>query len=118
MAKWNIGDRAKGRFDRWLRDYPRATPIGVFVIALVLVGASAFSVEYASVKTKRAADVVRSGEIVAAIERQAATNSAYFQATSALLISAQTVSPDFFRQFAERLRLDYDMTGVVALAWS
>lgn len=118
MAKWNIGDRAKGRFDRWLRDYPRATPIGVFVTALVLVGASAFSVEYASVKTTRAADVVRSGEIVAAIERQAATNSAYFQATSALLISAQTVSPAFFRQFAERLRLDYDMTGVVALAWS
>lgn len=118
MTKWNIGDRAKGRFDRWLRDYPRATPIGVFVTALVLVGASAFSVEYASVKTARAADVVRSGEIIAAIERQSATNSAYFQATSALLVSAQTVSPDFFRQFAQRLRLDYDMTGVVALGWS
>ena len=29
---------ARSRFDRWLRDYPRATPVGIFIVALGLVG--------------------------------------------------------------------------------
>jgi len=118
MRNWEIGKRTKGRFDRWLRDYPRATPIGVFLFALTLVGASAWSVELALERTRRAANVVRTSEIVGALERQVAANTAYFQATSALLLSAQTVSPDFFRQFIDRLRLDYDLTGVVGLGWA
>ncbi|HZV19821.1 MAG TPA: CHASE domain-containing protein [Sphingobium sp.] len=118
MGSWNFGEQAKGRFDRWLRDYPRATPIGVFLLALLLVGISAWSVELAGERTRQADTAIQASEIAAAIERQAAANNAYFQATSALFVGAQAVSPDFFHQFVEQLRLNYDLTGVVALGWS
>ena len=118
MRSWNFGEQAKGRFDRWLRDYPRATPIGVFLFALLLVGISAWSVELAGERTRQADAAVQASEIAAAIERQAAANNAYFQATSALFVGPQPVSPDFFHQFVEQLRLNYDLTGVVALGWS
>jgi two-component sensor histidine kinase len=117
MKNWTIGKRTKVRFDRWLRDYPRATPVGVFLVALILVAGSAWSVEMAAERTNRAANVVRTREIASAIERQVAANTAYFQATSALFLSAQDVSPDFFRLYIERLRVDYDLTGVVSLGW-
>ncbi len=112
------GEWAKSRFDRWLRDYPRATPIGIFLVALMLVAISAWSVELASERSRRADAEVQAGEIAAAIGRQSASNSAYFQATGALFSSAQSVAPDFFREFVRRLRVDYDLTGVVALGWS
>lgn len=118
MKSWNFGERAKGRFDRWLRDYPRATPISVFLFALLLVSASAWSVEMAGERARQADAQAEANGIVAAIERQAAANNAYFQATSALFVSSEAVSPDFFHQFVEQLRLDYDLTGVVALGWS
>lgn len=118
MKSWNVGERTKGRFDRWLRDYPRATPISVFLFALLLVGMSAWSVELAGVRTRQAGTTADAAEIAAAIERQAAANSAYLQATSALFVSSQTVSPVFFHQFVQQLRLNYDLTGVVALGWS
>ncbi|MBU0794386.1 MAG: CHASE domain-containing protein [Alphaproteobacteria bacterium] len=118
MVYREFGRRAKRRFDRWLREYPRATPIGVFLFALALVGASAWSVEVASERTRRAAAVMQASEIVSALERQAAANSAYFQATSALFLSSRRVTPDFFRSFITRLRLDYDLTGVTALGWA
>jgi two-component sensor histidine kinase len=118
MKGLKLGEWAKGRFDRWLRDYPRATPIGVFLFIVTLVCASAWSVEMASERASLANTDARATEIAAAIERQAATNSAYFQATSALFASSETVSPEFFQQFADRLRLDYDLSGVVALGWS
>ncbi|MBN8819736.1 MAG: CHASE domain-containing protein [Sphingomonas sp.] len=108
----------KSRFDRWLRDYPRATPIGVFLLVLALVVASAWSVEIASRRTARSAAEMQASEIASAIERRAAANSAYLQATSALFMSLKDVSPDFFRQFVDRLRVAYDLTGVVGLGWS
>lgn len=115
---WKPGEWTKSRFDRWLRDYPRATPIGVFLFVLSLVGGSAWSVELASDRTDRADAAISASEIAAAIERQSAANSAYLQTTSALFSSLRDVSPDFFRQFVGRLRLAYDLTGVMGLGWS
>lgn len=118
MISLKMGERAKSRFDRWLHDYPRATPIGVFLLALLLVGVSAWSVEMTAERTRRAAATVTAGEIAAAIGRQTASSSAYLQATSALLMSAQTISPTFFNQFTQRLRLNDGLSGVVGLGWA
>lgn len=118
MISWNFGQRTKGRFDRLLRDYPRATPIGIFLFSLLLVGISAWSVELAGTRAREAAATVQASEIASAIERQATANNAYFQATSALFVGSETISPDFFHQFVQQLRLNYDLTGVIALGWS
>ncbi len=44
--------------------------------------------------------------------------TAYMQATSALFASVNTLSPEFFRNLVERLRVTYDLNGVVGLGWS
>lgn len=118
MKSWKPGEWVKGRLDRWLRDYPRATPIGIFLFVLTLVGASAWSVELAGERTRRSDAKIQASEIAGAIERQAASNGAYLEATSALFMSLHNVSPDFFRQFIDRLRVAYDLTGVVGIGWS
>jgi len=117
-VSFNMGERAKGRFDQWLRDYPRATPIGVFLFALLLVGISAWSVEMTGARTRRADAAITAGEIAAALGRQTASSSAYLQATSALLTSSRDISPGYFSEFAQRLRLNDGLSGVVGLGWS
>jgi len=123
MAVWamrssKMGERTKGRFDRWLRDYPRATPIGVFLFALLLIGISAWSVEMTGERTRRADAGIVASEIAGAIGRQTASSAAYLQATSALLTSSRTNSPAFFNEFAQRLRLNDGLSGMVGLGWS
>ncbi|MBB5985005.1 CHASE domain-containing protein [Sphingobium lignivorans] len=83
-----------------------------------MVGASAWSVELATKRTNRAAAEVQAGEIAGAIERQAATTRAYLQSTSALFMSSMDVSPAFFQEFVDRLRLPKHLTGVLGMGWS
>jgi len=76
MTGLKLGEWAKGRFDRWLRDYPRATPIAVFLFTISLVCASGWSVELAGDRTLPADAAARTTETAAAIEPPGAANNA------------------------------------------
>jgi two-component sensor histidine kinase len=110
--------RLRERFDSWLRDYPRATPIAIFCIAFTLVLLASWSVEAAQQRIRLAGWQANASDIASAIERQAASDRAYLEATSALFAGVENASPDFFRRFADRLRLIYDLNGVLALGWA
>lgn len=118
MVSLKMGEHAKHRFDRWLHDYPRATPISIFLFALVLIGISAWSVEMTGKRTRQANAAITANEIAGAIGQQTAASNASLQATSALFMSSQTISPAFFAAFAERLRLNDGLGGVAGLGWS
>lgn len=118
MVSLKMGERAKHRFDRWLRDYPRATPISIFLFALLLVAISAWSVEMTGKRTRRANATITASEIAGALGQQTAASNAYLQATSALFVSSQAISPTFFNAFAERLRVNDGLGGVSGLGWS
>lgn len=117
MKNLRVRLHAKARFDRWLREYPRATPIAVFCIACVLVGVAAWSVELAQRRMRIADWQAEARDIAAALEQQAASEAAYLEATSALFSSVDTPSPELFHSFIDRLQAVYDLNGVVALGW-
>lgn len=117
-GSWRIGEKAKDRFDRWLRDYPRATPVAIFIVTIVLVVSAAFAVQRAGYNSREAAVRNQAGEIVSAIEQQAAAQSAFLASTSAVFSSLDTVSPDLFHQFVERLDAIHHFTGIVGMGWS
>ena len=106
---------ARSRFDRWLRDYPRATPIVVFCVALMLVIAAAWSVELSEKRVHLAQQQARVDDIASALERQAASDSAYLVAMSALLANVDNPSPQIFRSYAAQLHGVDDLDGVTGL---
>ncbi len=118
LKSWRIGEKAKNRFDRWLRDYPRATPIAIFIIAISLVVSAAFAVQRAGYNSREAAVRNQASDIVSAIEQQATAQSAFLASTSAVFSSMDSVSPDLFHQFVERLDAIHHFTGVVGMGWS
>jgi two-component sensor histidine kinase len=109
--------RAKDRFDRWLRDYPRATPVAVFCAALVLVALAAFSVELAERRIWIAEQQTRVDDVASTFERQAATDAAYLAAMGSLLGNVETPSPQVFRNYVGQLRGISELNGVIGLGW-
>lgn len=109
--------RAKDRFDKWLRDYPRATPVAVFCAALVLVALAAWSVEVAERRIWVAQQQMKVDDIGATLERQAATDSAYLAAMGSLLGNVGDPSPQVFRNYVGQLRGISDLNGVIGLGW-
>jgi len=109
--------RAKDRFDRWLRDYPRATPVAVFCVALLLVIMAAWSVELAERRIWVAQQQAKVDEMASTLQRQAATDSAYLAAMGSLLGNVGSPSPQIFRSYVGQLRGISDLNGVVGLGW-
>jgi two-component sensor histidine kinase len=109
--------RAKNRFDRWLRDYPRATPVAVFCAALVLVALAAWSVELAERRIWIAEQQTKVDDVASTFERQAATDAAYLAAMGSLLGNVSTPSPQVFRNYVGQLRGISELNGVIGLGW-
>jgi len=118
ISSWYSVERVKSLFDRWLRDYPRATPIAVFVIATFLVLSAAGAVQRAGYNSHIASVRAQAKEIVSAIEQQGASTSAYLASTSAFFSTLDTVSPALFHNFVDRVRIFYALDGVVGVGWS
>lgn len=109
--------RAKDRFDQWLREYPRATPVAVFCAALVLVALAAWSVEVAERRIWVAEQQMKLDDISATLQRQAATDSAYLAAMGSLLGNAGDPSPQVFRNYVGQLSGISALNGVAGLGW-
>ncbi len=107
--------RAKERFDRWLRDYPRATPTAVFTIAMALVLMAAWSVELAEKRIWLAGQQGSADDIASSLERQAASDAAFLDALAAVFSNAATPSPQSFRTYVDRLHVLGNMQGIAGI---
>ncbi|MBO9574685.1 MAG: CHASE domain-containing protein [Sphingobium sp.] len=109
--------RAQDRFQDWLRDYPRATPIAVFCIALLFVIIAARSVELAERRTWQAAQQAVATDIASGLERKAASDSAYLVTMASLFANVGAPSPETFSAYISRLRVIENLSGVVGVGW-
>ena len=109
--------RAQDRFQDWLRDYPRATPIAVFCIALGLVAVAARSVEVAERRTWLAEQQAVADDIASKLERKAASDSAYVLTMASLFANVGSPSPETFSAYITRLRVLENLSGVVGVGW-
>ncbi|MBY6127823.1 CHASE domain-containing protein [Qipengyuania aquimaris] len=108
----------RGQRRRWLVDYPRAVPLGIFLLVAAITALSVFSIESGE-RARASAELNRKSiSMTSAIERRAYSNSSFLRAGAALFGSQGEVTPEMFRQFVSELRLDADYRGAEGIGWA
>lgn len=98
--------------------YPRAVPLGIFLLVASITVVSIFAIERGEHETQTAQINSRASAIASALERRANASSAYLRAGAALLSTMDEVPADDFRRFVSELRLDSDYRGAEGIGWA
>lgn len=98
--------------------YPRAMPIGIFLLITAITILSIFAIERGESERETAQLSARATAIASALERRANASSAYLRAGAALLSTMEDVPADDFRRFVSELRLDADYRGADGIGWA
>ena len=103
---------------RWLVQFPRALPIGIFLLVAAIALLSAYSIERGDAQKAEAQLGARTDAIASALERRANASSAYLRSGAALLSTLGDVPEGEFRRFVSELRLDSDFRGNDGIGWA
>jgi two-component sensor histidine kinase/CHASE1-domain containing sensor protein len=106
------------RIRRWLLNYPRATPLALFLLVAAVTALSVFAIERGERESEAALLRERAQTIGSAIERRANAASAYLRAGAALFSTQETIPQRQFREFVDELRLDADYRGAEGIGWA
>ena len=117
MARGFSGKFERGAARRWLIAYPRALPVGIFLLVAAITLLSIYTIERSARQRSYAELSGRALAIAGALERRANASSAYLRAGAAMLASQPTVEPEGFRRFVSELRLDADYRGALGIGW-
>ncbi|WP_237392283.1 CHASE domain-containing protein [Aurantiacibacter rhizosphaerae] len=98
--------------------YPRAMPLGIFVLIAAVTILSIFAIERGEYERQTAQLNARATAIASALERRANASSAYLRAGAALLSTMNDIPADDFRRFVSELRLDADYRGAEGIGWA
>lgn len=109
---------ARVRAQRWYLRFPRAVPVGIFLLISAITALSVYAIE--QVETQRAEAQHRQVAIAvsSAIERLANANAAYLRAGAALLSTQEDERPQAFHEFAVQIGNDDSLRGGGALGWA
>ena len=108
----------RSRTKRWLIRYPRALPLGIFVLIAAITVLSMFVIARGEAQRDAAQLNTRATAIASALERRANASVAYLRAGAALLSTMDEVQPGEFRRFVSELRLDADYRGAEGIGWA
>src|SRR5690606_13101316 len=95
--------RRQSRAGRWLGAYPRAMPLGLFLLIAAITVMSVVAIERGEEERQAArlsTDVIGTAY---ALERRVNASSAYLRAGAALLSTMDEVRADDFRRFVSEL---------------
>ena len=98
--------------------YPRALPLGIFLLIFAITILSIFAIERSETQQESARQDARTTAIASALERRANASSAYLRAGAALLSTMEDVPAGEFRRFVSELRLDADYRGAEGIGWA
>ena len=105
-------------FRHWYEHFPRALPIGIFILTSAVTLFSVTAIEASETK-RRAAQLAQTAQGVAsALERRANANAAYLRAGAALFATQQAVPAPLFQTYVSQLRLDSDYRGADGIGWA
>ena len=103
---------------RWLVQFPRALPLGIFLLINAIAVLSAFAIERGEAQRASAQLTARTDAIASALERRANASGAYLRAGAALLSTLGEIPQGEFRRFVSELRLDSDFRGNDGIGWA
>ena len=108
----------RSKTKRWLVRFPRALPVGIFLLVAAITIVSIFAIERSDAQQAKTQLGSRTTAIASALERRANASSAYLRAGAALLASVGDIQADQFRRFVSELRLDADYRGADGIGWA
>ena len=106
------------RAQRWYLRFPRAAPVGIFLLVSAITALSVYAIEQVETQRAEAQDRQMAMGVVSAVERMASANVAYLKAGSALLSVRQDITHQNFREFAEQVDNDQSLRGGAGLGWA
>jgi two-component sensor histidine kinase len=102
----------------WYERFPRALPVGIFVLISAVTLVSVAAIESTETR-RRAAQLAQTAKVVAsALERRANANAAYLRSGAAVFATQQAVDAPLFQTFISQLRLDSDYRGAEGIGWA
>ena len=110
--------KKRSKAKRWLIRFPRALPLGIFLLIFAVTVLSVFAIERGEQQRESAQLNSRATAIASALERRANASSAYLRAGAALLSTMDEVPAAEFRRFVSELRLDADYRGAEGIGWA
>jgi len=103
---------------RWYERFPRALPIGIFVLTMAVTLVSVFAIERAEHQRQIAQIDKAAQEITAGLERRANSNAAFLRSAAALFATRSSVEPALFASFVDQLRIEDSGAGVKGMGWA
>jgi len=110
--------RKKGRTKRWLVRFPRAVPVGIFLLISAITILSVFAIERGEAQRQQSQMQSQGQAIASALERRANASAAYLRAGAALVATLDDLDLTLFRRFVSELRLDADYRGAEGIGWA
>jgi len=106
------------RSQRWYLRFPRAVPVGIFLMVSAITALSVYAIEQVEIQRSDAQDRQMAMTVRTAVERLAGAHVAYLKASAALLSSEGEVTRGAFRELAEQVARDDTLRGGGTLGWS
>ncbi len=106
------------RAQRWYLRFPRAAPVGMFLLVSAITALSVYAIEQVETQRAEAQDRQMAMAATAAVERMASVNVAYLKAGSALLSVRQSITRESFGEFADQIDTDEALRSGTALGWA
>ncbi len=98
--------------------YPRAVPVGIFMLVTAITALSVFSIERGEAERERAEMIRLSESVSASLTLNGATNASYLRAGAALFGADDAISRITFSRFIDELRLNAGYSGAEGIGWA
>lgn len=118
MAATNPFKKPGRRAARWYVRYPRAAPIGIFLVILAVSLMSVFAIEKSEDARVRAQTEQLAEALGASLETQSLTAVAYLRAGAAYVAAEEELGAQGFEEFFTEMREDARYRGVVGIGWA
>lgn len=103
---------------RWYERFPRALPIGIFVLTMAVTVLSVFAIERAETQRETAQLAQTVQGIASGIERRSNANAAYLRSGAALFATQHMVEASLFGTYIAQLHLDGNFIASDGIGWT
>ncbi|MET0251135.1 MAG: CHASE domain-containing protein [Novosphingobium sp.] len=103
---------------RWYERFPRALPIGIFLLTSAVTGLGVFAIERSEAERRKAELSQTAQEVASGLQRRASANAAYLRAGAALFATQAELPQPMFRTFIRQLQQAGRYRGFEGIGWA
>ena len=108
---------ARVEAQHWYVRYPRAVPVGIFLLTMAITALSVFAIERVETERRRGQLREVAGAVSSALLRRAIAHVTYLKAGAILFSGERQVTPARFREFARELENNQEFRSPDGISW-